>query len=413
MSELAIDGGTPVRRNKSWPTWPVHDEREVELILEVTRSGNWSFEGPMEDAFAEAFPRFNGAKYCVLVANGTIAIQLALEALDLGPGDEVVVPGLTWQATAAACVDVNAIPVLADVDSDTFCLDPDKIREAITPQTRAIIPVHLCGCMADMDATLQIAREHDLAVVEDCAQACGSQWRGKGCGTLGDIGCFSFQQRKMITSGEGGAIVTNNRDLFHRLYSLKNCGRIYPGSDSKNFQSGNYRITEFQAAILLAQLERLEMQLPVMTGNAAYLTEELTKIEGLLPFKQPPQMTRRAHYVYFVRYDQDAFGGLPIGKFREALGAELGMDTCGPQGSCLNCDPLFQPHTKKRYHINEAHWKALDPTQYELPVSAGPKNVIGIFHNYLLAGRDDMADIVTAAKKIRNNVRELLNDPME
>jgi len=141
-----------------------------------------------------------------------------------------------------------------------------------------------------------------------------------------------------------------------------------------------------------------------MTENAAYLTEKLTKTEGLLPFKQPPQMTRRAHYVYFVCYDQEAFGGLPIGKFREALTAELGMETTGLQGSCLNRDPLFQPHTKKRYHINEAHWKAIDPTQYDLPVSAGPKNVIGIFHPYLLADREDMADIVAAARKIRFGV---------
>ncbi|MHC4517490.1 MAG: DegT/DnrJ/EryC1/StrS family aminotransferase, partial [Planctomycetota bacterium] len=187
MSKLALKGGSPVRDVKThpWPRWPVWDEREEKALLEVLHSGIWSYNGPKERQFNEAFAKFVGTEYALSAANGTVTLQLALEACGIGYGDEVIVPGLTWQATAAAALDVNAVPVLVDVAEDTWCIDPAKIEQAITPRTRAIIPVHLYGSFADMDAIMPLAKKHNLWVIEDCAHKHGGQWKGRQAGSIG------------------------------------------------------------------------------------------------------------------------------------------------------------------------------------------------------------------------------------
>jgi len=410
MTKLAIKGGSPVR-TEGWPRWPVFSEEEEERILEAVRSGHWAYDGPMEAEFAQKFAAFQRAKYAHCVANGTIAIQLALEALDVGVGDEVIVPGLTFQATAAAALDINAVPVLVDVDPDTYCLNPAAAEEAITPRTRAIIPVHLYGCMADMDAICSLAEKHDLAVVEDCAHSHGSQWNGKGAGTLGDVGTFSFQGSKSLNAGEGGGIVTDDPELWERLYSLKNCGRRRPGADPTTWtpvQSGNYRLPELQAAILLCQLERLPEQMATKEANARYLDERLAQIEGLKPMKRHPQVTRQGYYSYFFRHDPAAFDDVPVQVFRQALEAELGLSIGGPYEPLNNC-PLYRPHTKRRYRISETHWAAVDPTRFELPVCerAYSQEAVGFLHHFLLADREAMEDIVAAVHKLRDNLGEL------
>jgi L-glutamine:2-deoxy-scyllo-inosose/3-amino-2,3-dideoxy-scyllo-inosose aminotransferase len=357
----------------------------------------------------EEFAEFIGARHCWLVANGTVALQLALEALDIGAGDEVILPGLTFQATAAAVLDVNAVPILVDVDPETYCIDPKQVESAITPRTAAIIPVHLYGCMADMDAILEIARKHNLVVIEDCAHTHGSLWRGVGAGALGDVGAFSMQQSKVITSGEGGAVTTNRRDLYVRLYSLRNCGRSLPGAeDAVSLQSGNYRITEWQAAVLLAQLERLEEQTLRRDENAQYLNSELSKIEGIKPMKRHPQVTRQAYYAYVFRYDSEAFGGVHVSVFRRALGAELNAGV-GTVYEPLNDCSIYQPHTKRRYRINENHWEAIDPKRFRLPVAtrAHRDEAVSLFHSVLLAERKAIDAIIEAVAKIRSNVDEL------
>jgi L-glutamine:2-deoxy-scyllo-inosose/3-amino-2,3-dideoxy-scyllo-inosose aminotransferase len=224
--------------------------------------------GPKE-RFNEAFAKFTGTKYALSIANGTVTLQVALEACGVGYGDEVIVPGLTWQATAAAALDINAVPVLVDVTEDTWCIDPAKVEEAITPRTKAIIPVHLYGSVANMDAIRRIARKHNLEVIEDCAHKHGGEWKGKKAGSIGDVGSFSFQLSKLLTAGEGGALTTSDPELYERLDALRNCGRrperdigagkgegIY-GSEGDFLQSGNYRLTDFQAALLLEGLRRL------------------------------------------------------------------------------------------------------------------------------------------------------------
>jgi len=333
MAKLAINGGTPVREKFECVSWPLREEKEVRKVVEVTRSGRWSYDGPKEAEFTKAFAKFIGSKYALAAANGTVTLQLALEALDIGFGDEVIVPGLTWQATAAAVLDINAVPILVDIEPETYCINPERITEAITPRTHAIIPVHLYGCMADMDQVMEIADRYHLRVVEDCAHTHGSRWRNQGAGTIGDIGSFSMQQSKVMTCGEGGALTTNSEELFHRLYSLKNCGRLYTdeaGSHGEHVQSGNYRITEFQAAVLVCQLERLKSHIDRKDENAQYFSSLISEIEGVIPFLRREQVTRQSYYAFGFRYNKELFGGVPVQKFRQALSAEIGLGVSGP-----------------------------------------------------------------------------------
>ncbi len=408
MSTLAIRGGEPTREpRKPWPAWPPANERAVQLVSDVVRSGRWSYDGPREWEFAHKFAAFSRARYCVPVANGTVAIQLALEALDIGAYDEVIVPGLTWQATAAACIDVNAVPVLVDIDPETYCLDVAKAEAAITPRTKAIIVVHLYGAMADMDGLVDLARRHNLRLIEDCAHQHGSQWRGKGVGGLGDVGAFSLQESKVLTSGEGGLTLTNDWDLFQKLYSLRNCGRSFqPGSPT--VQSGNYRLTELQAALLLAQMEGMEERVNRRDENAQRLNARLSQIPGIRPMKRHAAVTRQSYYCFSFRYDSAAWGGIPGPVFRRALGAELGLGVSGTYEPLNDCS-LYRPHTKRRYHISEEYWQAIDPARFSLPVCerAYRDEAAVIWHGFLLADAAEVDLVAQAVEKLYEHRDEL------
>ena len=400
MGKLAINGGEPVR-TRPWPGWPIRGEREEELLLQVCRSGDWAAANrPMEAEFSEKFAAFSRAKHAVCLMNGTVTLQLALEALDIGAGDEVIVPGYTWQATAAVCLDVNAVPIIVDVDPETYCIDPDLVEEAITPRTRAIIPVHLYCCMADMDRIMEIARKHGLRVVEDCAQTHGSRWREMGAGAIGDIGSFSMQHSKVLASGEGGAVITNDDSLNDRLCALRHCGRPRQG-DKSPIQSGNYRMTEFQAAILLAQLERLENQTNLRDENAQYLNKRLAEIPGIKPMKRHPQITRQAYFSFAFRYDSAAFDGMPRSAFLKALSAEIGLPPhiiFEPLNKCT----LYNPQTKKRHHWSEEYWQAINPSRFDLPVcdKAYREECAAFHHPFLLGAKADMDDFADAVAKV-------------
>ena len=408
MSRLAINGGEPVRPpRKAWPSWPPATERAVELATEVIRSGKWAYDGPKEWEFARRFADFSGARYALAVANGTVAIQLALEALDVGAYDEVIVPGLTWQATAAACIDVNAVPILVDIDPDTYCLDVAHAEAAITDRTKAIIVVHLYGAMADMDALLALARQRDLKVVEDCAHQHGSQWNGKGVGSLGDVGAFSLQLSKVLTAGEGGLTLTNDWQLFQRLYSLRNCGRPFQ-EGSPTLQSGNYRMTDLQAALLLAQMEGLETLVDRRDDNAQYLNAQLREIPGIVPMRRHPQVSRQSYYCFSLRYDAEAWDGVPVQVFRRALAAETGLGASSTYEP-LNACSLYKPHTKRRHRLNDRYWAQIDPERFELPICrrAFADEGVVIWHAFLLGGRADMDDIFSAVAKLYENREEL------
>lgn len=426
MTQLAIKGGTPVRDSKlkPWPAWPVWDKKEEIALLEVLNSGVWSYNGPKEVEFNKMFSEYTGAKYAISAANGTITLQLALEALGIGYGDEVILPGLTWQATAATIIDVNAVPILVDVCEDTWCIDPKEIEKAITPKTKAIVPVHLYGSFADMDAILEIAKKHNLYVLEDCAHKHGGEWNGRKAGTIGDIGSFSFQLSKHLTAGEGGVMTTNNPKLAEKLDALRNCGRRPEGneyadtdkgagvySDDGNFiQSGNYRITEFQAAILVEGLKRLPEQNQNRDNNGMYLNILLADIPGVIPMRRDERETKEAYFNFAFRYNKDEFKGLPIEKFRKALESEIGIGVDSSYEPLNNCS-LYVPLTKpSRYKINEQYWKDIDPSRFSLPVCERifAEESVCIHHKVLMGSKADMEEIASAIIKIRDNVDELL-----
>ncbi len=424
MSKLAIKDGAPLRDVKAnpWPKWPVWDEKEEKGLLEVLRSGVWSYNGPKELEFNKAFAEFVGTEYAISVANGTVTLQLALEACGVGLGDEVIVPGLTWQATAAAVVDVNAVPVLVDVSGDNWCIDPTEVEKAITPRTKAIIPVHLYGCFADMDVIMIIAHKHNLRVIEDCAHKHGGEWNGKKAGSIGDVGSFSFQLSKLMTAGEGGALTTSDPELFEKLDALRNCGRrpekeesadkgagLY-GSEGDFIQSGNYRITDFQAALLIESLKRLPEQNRIRGKNAKYLNSLLVELPGVQPMKNDKTEALGACYNFSFRYNKDEFKGLDVAKFREAMSKELG---CSIEASYepLNACSLYTPHTKpQRYKLSEEYFKAIDPAGIQLPVCHRiyTEESVCFHHTVLLGTKADMDVVAEAIEKISDNVEELL-----
>jgi L-glutamine:2-deoxy-scyllo-inosose/3-amino-2,3-dideoxy-scyllo-inosose aminotransferase len=424
MSKLAVKGGKPLRDVKKdpWPKWPVWDRRDEKALLGVLRSGVWSYNGPAERRFNKAFAEYIGSRYVLSLANGTVTLQLALEACGIGCGDEVIVPGLTWQATAAAALDINAIPILVDVTEDTWCIDPAAVEAAITPQTKAIVPVHLYGCMADMDAILQIAERHGLRVIEDCAHKHGGEWNGMKAGSIGDIGSFSFQLSKLMTAGEGGALTTSDPQLWERLDALRNCGRrpeqegaadkgagIY-GDEGNFIQSGNYRITDFQAALLLEALRRLPQHNKVRDKNAQYFNAQLSQIPGVLPMRRDKRETVEAYYNFSFRYKQEQFKGLPVARFREALSAEMGCRVEASYEPLSECS-LYAPHTKPwRYKLTERHWKQIDPTRFKLPVChrIHSEESVCFHHTVLMGTKGDMDLMVKAIEKIYDNAEKLL-----
>lgn len=325
---LAVEGG-PAVHTGAWPHWPVWDAREDQALLDVLHSGTWGMvHGRKVAEFEAAWATFQQAQHCVAVVNGTSALEVALRALELAPGDEVIVPPYTFIATAAAALLAGALPVFADIDPETYELDPAAVEAAVTPQTRAIIPVHIAGCPADMDGMLAVARRHGLRVVEDAAQAHGAEWRGQRVGAIGDLGTFSFQASKNLNSGEGGAIVTNDETLFRRVWSLHNVGRAFSddwrttGWYQHDLLGFNYRLTEFQGALLLAQMARLEEQMARREQAARFLDHELAAIPGIRPQRRDPRVTVHAHHLYVLHYEAAAFGGHSRSQFLAALRAE-------------------------------------------------------------------------------------------
>jgi len=425
MTKLAVLGGSPVRDTKvnPWPKWPVWDEKEEKALLEVLNSGVWSYNGPKELEFNKNFAEYTGAKYAIAAANGTVTLQMALEACGIGIGDEVILPGLTWQATAATILDVNATPVLVDVCEDTWCIDTKEVEKAITPRTKAIIPVHLYGSFSDMDEIMRIAKKHNLWVIEDCAHKHGGEWNGKKAGSIGDIGSFSYQLSKHLTAGEGGSVITSNFELYEKLDALRNCGRRpEPESASKAdkgegvyfdagnfFQSGNYRITEFQAAILVEGLKRLPSQNKVRDENGIYLSSLLESIPGVMSMRRDIRETKEAYFNFAFRYNQAEFKGLPVQKFRAALTAELGIEVAASYIPLNKCS-LYVPHTKPaRHKLSEEYWAAINPERFELPVcdKIHYEGSACIHHKILMGTKADMDLVAAAIRKVYDNADNL------
>jgi len=317
---LAINGGKPICPTE-WLAWPVFDNAERKQLSAVLESGKWWY-GKKVRQFEAKFAAFHTARFGVSCTNGTAAIEMALRGLGVLPGDEVIVPPYTFIATASAVVTVGAIPVFADILPDTLCIDPADVERKITPRTKAIIPVHVAGYVADMDRLNKIARKHKLRVLEDAAHSWGSRWKGQGTGTLGEAGTFSFQVSKNITAGEGGIMVTNDEALADLCRSYSHCGRRKASAwYDHDYLGSNLRMTEFQAAILLAQLARLEKQTLKRQANAQILDRELRELPGIQLLAPEPRMTRRSYHMYIFRLNERKLG-ISRDRFVEALEAE-------------------------------------------------------------------------------------------
>lgn len=391
-----------------WPGWPVFDDCERQRLAAVLESGQWWF-GERVRAFEAAYAAFQGARFAVSCTNGTTALEMGLRALGVLEGDEVIVPPYSFVATASAVITVGAVPVFADIEPDTLNIDPADVERKLTPRTRAIIPVHVGGRMADMDRLNELAARRGLRVLEDAAHAWGSQWRGRGAGTLGRAGTFSFQVSKNITAGEGGALVTDDEELAELCRSFTHCGRRKGGAwYDHDYLGSNLRLTEFQAAILLAQLERLPGQMARREANAALLDRALAGIRGLRLLPPEPRMTRRSYHMYIFRVDEAALG-LARDRFLEALVAE------GVPASKGWYRPLYRNGVFQNAHRGPAHGitaplagKGVDYTPVCCPVcEAVCRDAVWISHAALLAEPAQVRLIADAVAKVVEHAAEL------
>ena len=405
MAELAIHGGTPVRTT-AYPTWPVHDDHERSNLLEVLDSNQWwSSQGTKVREFERQWGAFHGTGPAVAVTNGSHAIEVALLATDIGEGDEVILPSWTFVATAASVLMVNALPVLVDVELGTGCIDPDAVEAAITPRTRAVIAVHIAGHPADMDRLVDICERHGLVLIEDCAHAHGSVFNGQMVGTFGAAGSYSFQASKLMTGGEGGAVVSTDPAVIERAASFANCGRR-PGEwfYSHYVLGGNYRMTEWQGAVLLAQLGRFEEQQQRRDTNAALLNAELAAIPGVHPQTRDPRCDRQGNYCYVVRIDPDQFGAArePIRLALAAEGISLTMSYPPVHDLDVFRDPDgFAPRSRDRAGMQD--WASLS-----LPVTERLAATTLWFTTSVLMGTEaDALDVVRAVDKVQRNAGAL------
>lgn len=418
---LALHGGQPVR-DRAWPDWPLFDDATEKALIDCVRSGRWALSwrsdgtSSLERRFARAWADYNDVPYAVSVDHGSSALVLALEALDIGPGDEVVVPTMTWVAPATAVLRVGGLPVLADVDGDTGCITPDSLRAVLSERTRAVIVVHLNCTVADLDGILAVAEEAGIEVVEDCAQAHGARWRDRPVGGFGAVGAFSFQNGKVLTAGEGGAVVTSDEDLYVRMQQLRADSRRYPDTpvtagDEELVKAGtamgaNYCMPEFCAAVLIDRLPRLDDEHERRERSATALETSLAALGPFAPIPLPAGVTKRSIFRYGVRFTAGTFGDVPIARVAEALNAE-GVPLFAPDAP-LHRSVLFRPETKRRFAAVWSEAGRRRSIDRDFPgAERFAASTLLLHHAALLGPPDQTADIAAALDKVRRGRREL------
>lgn len=405
--------GGPKAHSGEFPGWPVFDQTEEKALLDVLDSGTWGrLGGSVVAAFEKEYSKVFGVNHCLGVSSGTSALYTILGAMDLGPGDEVVIPVYTFIATYNVVVLNYALPIFADTDIESFQVDANKIEEAISPQTRAIMPVHIGGSPADLDKLLEVAGKMNIPLIEDACQAHLAEWKGKKVGSYGLAGAFSFQSSKNLNSAEGGAITTNSEQFAQECYRFHNQGQ---GGQTAAFNPGegtrasNLRLTEFQGGLLLAQMTRTEEQARRRNENAAYLTELLNEIPGIMPAKLYKGTTRSAWHLYMFRYDKEYFAGLSREKFIEALTAE-GVPCSSGYGP-MNRQDYVTGLAKNKHYLRIYGEKTMNqwlernqcPQNDKLTTEQG----VWFYQTMLLGKRTDMEQIADAIRKIREYAKEL------
>ena len=408
--QLALNGGAKTITG-DFPAWPQYSDSTRKALIDVLESGKW---GKMEGGgvslrFEERFAKAHGCKHAVAVVNGTVAIKLALQAAGIQTGDEVIVPPFTFVATASAVIECNATPVFVDLDPATYNIDPRRIEEAITEKTRAIIPVHFAGLMCDMDAIMAIAKRHNIAVIEDACHAHGSAWKGRPAGSIGAAGCFSFQSSKNMSAGEGGIITTNDDEMYHLAWSGHNCGREPGDAWYMHYRiAGNYRISEFQSAVLNDMLDHLEELTARRDQNGLYLTEKLRElaIPGIVPQARGVGETRHAHHLFVIRLDEDAFG----------LSRERFIDAVAAEGAPISKGyplPLYHQPMFKNRAFGPYDGCRFDPDRVDCPVADRVCYHEGTWmpQRVMLGTREQMDQIAEAIARVNEHRNDVAGTP--
>ncbi|MCE6992273.1 DegT/DnrJ/EryC1/StrS aminotransferase family protein [Dyadobacter sp. CY323] len=400
---LAINGGDKTI-TKAFD-WPIFDENEVNAVASIVQSGKWGNPDCADEVarFENAFAAYCGSKYAITCVNGSVSLRLALIACGVKPGDEVIVPPYTFITTASSVIECNCVPVFVDIDPETFNISPAAIEAAITERTKVIIPVHFGGLACDMDAIMEIARRYGLRVIEDAAHAHGAEYKGKKLGSIGDVGSFSFQSSKNLTSGEGGIVITDDDELYAMMHSLRNVGRIESGQWYDHYNPGcNYRITQMQAVLLSEQLKRLEGQTQKRNENGLYLNQLLADVEGITPLRRGEEITMHGYHIYIFKYDASKFGGLTKNEFAETLAAE-GVPCFKGYPHPLYKQPLFQNKNFMCYAIPET----ADYSNVYCPVAeqACHTDAVWILQHAMLGETEDMEGFVRAILKIQGVVK--------
>ena len=411
-SKLAIFGGEPVRKNKSWPGWPYWDEKVINKVVETTKSRIWcriQSESGTVPTFEKKFAQLMGANFCVATGSGTQALHTCVEALGIGAGDEVITSPYTDPGTIASILSARALPVLADLDRESYQLDPENVERRITENTKAIMPVDMMGQPCNMEKITAIAKKHNLKVIEDACQAHLAEYQGKKSGTIGDVGCFSFQSSKTIACGEGGAIIGNDEELMDKCYTVHNHGTSRRGRTE--VAGPKYRMNEFEAAVLLGQLPGVEERFARRNQNAAYLTSRLKDIPGISPQKLYEGTTSGSFYIYAMTYRKEHFNDADRSKFLKALSAEgVSLDEYIRQG--LHREPwvehilnskvyqkMFSKERLQKYREENACPNCDQVCQEMVMIwASGP----------LLGTKEDMDDVANAILKVYEN-RDKLN----
>jgi L-glutamine:scyllo-inosose aminotransferase/L-glutamine:2-deoxy-scyllo-inosose/3-amino-2,3-dideoxy-scyllo-inosose aminotransferase len=412
---LAIMGGEAVR-STSFPKWPRPAAGAEAALLDVLHSGRWAVSGMYngtllyERRFSKAFADYHAVDFCTPIANGSAALTVALQALGVGYGDEVLVPGITWVACASAVLRVGAVPILVDVDEETLCMSLASARAGMTERTKAILVVHLYCSMVDLDGFLELSRETGIPILEDCSQAHGAIWNGRKAGTFGKIGAFSMQDTKVLSCGEGGATITNDPALHDRMQQLRSDGRRFRARGTMNrceleevggVLGSNLCMSEFHAALLLHQLAELDRENRLRRENAAYLNELLAEVGAVRQIPAPPRATEVTYYQYCGAVDLKAFGNIAIERFCGALSEELQIHV-EPIDCPLNGNVLYDPEASARFSREAEFRRRIDPKQFPLPNAVrAAKRHFTIPHRTLLGTRSDVESIAEAIHKVQ------------
>lgn len=388
--------------------WPIYDKEEEKAILDVLHSGKWWCGAPKHHAgeqvweFQKEFAKFQESKYAFACTNGTHAIEIPLEAMGIGLGDEVIVPDMTFVASASAVVSANAVPIFCDIDPETFLIDVKKIEALVTPRTKAIVVVHLGGMPCDMEKILQIAKKNKLRVIEDCAHAHGTRYKGKRVGNWGDVGTFSFQASKVLTAGEGGAITCNDDELAKRIYENLDAGRHEDAWFYDHFVYGsNYRLGEFHAAILRTQLKKYPTQLKQRNDAAKYLNEQLSKISGVHPQRRDSYVDECAQYVYPVYFESEKFGGITYKEFYQEL--ELaGIPTDAAYPALHNLGLFKDMKLRPGVDYSKANWGGVKSVDKNFPVTTKCyKYMFELGQEVFISSKESLDYVVTTVQNIQ------------